>query len=102
MRELLAFRLPCPSQAAAACAPLCLPACRPRPSAVAQVPCPRLTRLTPPCPRPPAHPQSALGPELLVALEARGTVFLPPSATAVEDYARKTIAAEQTEDNFFV
>lgn len=57
-----------------------------------------------PRPRPcPARlPQSALGPELLVALEARGTVFLPASPTAVEGYVRKTIAAEQTEDNFFV
>jgi hypothetical protein len=37
-----------------------------------------------------------------VALEARDTVFLPSSGTAVEDYVRKTIAAEQTEDNFYV
>ncbi len=37
-----------------------------------------------------------------MALEARGTTFLPPSASAVEDYVRKTIAAEQTEDNFYV
>lgn len=55
-----------------------------------------------PCPAPLPPPQSALGPELLVALEARGTTFLPPSATAVEEYVRKTIAAEQTEDNFYV
>lgn len=41
-------------------------------------------------------------PELLVALEARGTTFLPAGDAAVEDYCRKTIAAEQTEDNFYV
>lgn len=56
--------------------------------------------------------QSALRPELLAALEARNTTFLPsaaagaggPAATAaaVEDFCRRTIAEEQTEDNFYM
>jgi hypothetical protein len=37
-----------------------------------------------------------------VALEARGTTFLPRGPTAVEDYCRKAIAAENPEDNFYV
>lgn len=47
-----------------------------------------------------------------MALEARGTTFLPTAgataggpaaaAAAVEGYCRRTIAAEQTEDNFYV
>ena len=41
-------------------------------------------------------------PELLVALEARGTTFLPPGPAAVEDYCRRAIAAENPEDNFYV
>ncbi|KAI7846238.1 hypothetical protein COHA_000306 [Chlorella ohadii] len=64
------------------------------------VPAPKFRKLI--CSEPPPAVRSALGPELLVALEARGTTFLPPSASAVEDYVRKTIAAEQTEDNFYV
>jgi hypothetical protein len=49
-------------------------------------------------------PQAALRPELLSALEARGTAFLPgpDPVAAVEDYCRAVIAREQTEDNFYV
>lgn len=49
-------------------------------------------------------------PELLSALEARGTVFLPPGsgkgsarvAAAVEEYCRLSIEKEATEDSFYV
>ncbi|KAL4436858.1 hypothetical protein ABPG75_003997 [Micractinium tetrahymenae] len=76
----------------------------------ADVPAPKFRKLS--CSEPPPSVRSALRPELLAALEARNTTFLPtaaagaggPAATvvAVEDFCRRTIAAEQTEDNFYV
>ena len=58
----------------------------------------RHTLLCPPC----SPCQSALRPELLSALKARGTVFLGQGEGVVEGYCRGVIASEQTEDNFYV
>ena len=47
--------------------------------------------------------QASIAPEVLAAMTARGTEFLPGAAgPAVEAFIRKTIEKEQAEDNFYV
>jgi hypothetical protein len=54
-----------------------------------------------PCSEPPP-PFPGRRAELAAALAARGAVYLPPGAAAVEDFARSVVAAEQADDLFYV